>query len=219
MTSALSENPRNNVHLLEKQRIDICSSPWNSFNVPGLLYLFEWLSSDEELFLTESIDSETWLDDLSRRVQHYGWKYDYKSKQKRVAPPIPVWCNRITNRLQEEGILTCTPDQLIVNEYLPGQGIALHIDKQDLFEDCIVSLSLLSDVAMTFQNGSLRKDILLQRRSLLVMSGNARWDWSHGIAKRKTDKNILHFNGKSENITRQRRISLTFRKMKHATLN
>ena len=37
------------------------------------------------------------------------------------------------------------PNQLIVNEYMPGQGIHAHIDR-DLFEDGIVATSLLSNI-------------------------------------------------------------------------
>jgi alkylated DNA repair dioxygenase AlkB len=36
----------------------------------------------------------------------------------------------------------------VVNEYEPGQGIAKHIDKAELFESPIVSLSLGSDIVM-----------------------------------------------------------------------
>ena len=43
------------------------------------------------------------------------------------------------------------PNQLIVNEYTPGQGIHAHIDR-DLFEDGIVAISLLSDIQMIFDS-------------------------------------------------------------------
>jgi alkylated DNA repair dioxygenase AlkB len=43
------------------------------------------------------------------------------------------------------------PDQLIVNEYIPGQGIGDHVDHTKLFGQEVVSISLLSDVVMTFR--------------------------------------------------------------------
>lgn len=55
---------------------------------------------------------------------------------------------------------------------------------------------------MDFSRGSEKKEIQLSRRSLLVMHGEARYKWKHGIAKRISDA------GKK----RTRRISLTFRK-------
>lgn len=41
-------------------------------------------------------------------------------------------------------------DQLIINEYTPGQGINPHIDNPTLFSSPIVSLSLGSDCVMEF---------------------------------------------------------------------
>lgn len=41
-------------------------------------------------------------------------------------------------------------DQLIVNEYEPGQGINPHIDNIKLFKSDIASLSLGSDCIMIF---------------------------------------------------------------------
>jgi hypothetical protein len=43
--------------------------------------------------------------------------------------------------------------------------------------------------------------------SLLVMKDEARYKWTHGIAKRKSDR----YRGRT--IVRRRRVSLTFRKV------
>lgn len=43
-----------------------------------------------------------------------------------------------------------TFDQLIINEYQPGQGINPHIDNVKLFAEPIVSLSLGSECIMEF---------------------------------------------------------------------
>mmetsp|Transcript_54026 Transcript_54026/g.74076 ORF Transcript_54026/g.74076 Transcript_54026/m.74076 type:complete len:88 (+) Transcript_54026:1015-1278(+) len=52
------------------------------------------------------------------------------------------------------------------------------------------------------------KDVYLAPRSLLIFSGEARYNWLHSIATRKVDKvnGLLRF--------RSRRVSLTFRKVK-----
>jgi hypothetical protein len=47
--------------------------------VPGLQYVPEYISKDQESDLIRSINSNPWLTDLRRRVQHYGWRYDYKA--------------------------------------------------------------------------------------------------------------------------------------------
>eukprot|EP01087_Luapelamoeba_hula_P016790 TRINITY_DN5196_c0_g1_i1.p3 TRINITY_DN5196_c0_g1~~TRINITY_DN5196_c0_g1_i1.p3 ORF type:complete len:178 (+),score=48.22 TRINITY_DN5196_c0_g1_i1:13-546(+) len=45
---------------------------------PGLVYVAQLFSAEEQAQLLRYIDEEgTWLSDLKRRVQHYGFKYDY----------------------------------------------------------------------------------------------------------------------------------------------
>ena len=52
----------------------------NSPEVPGLVFCEGFLTPEEESLCIERIDAAEglWLNDLSRRVQHYGWRYDYK---------------------------------------------------------------------------------------------------------------------------------------------
>lgn len=101
------------------------------------------------------------------------------------------------------------PDQIIINEYQSGQGISTHIDCVPCFSNTIASLSLGSPCVMDFAHSETGKksSLLLEPRSLLVLSGDARYLWQHSIAGRKTDR----FNGQT--IQRTRRISLTFRKV------
>jgi alkylated DNA repair dioxygenase AlkB len=54
---------------------------------------------------------------------------------------------------------------------------------------------------------SEKSSLLLEPRSLLVLTGDARYVWQHAIAGRKTDR----YN--AQIIQRTRRISLTFRKV------
>ena len=60
---------------------------------------------------------------------------------------------------------------------------------------------------MDFTHSSTGEKIVqrLEPRSLLIFSGEARYQWKHGIAARKSDK----YDGQI--IQRGRRISLTFR--------
>ena len=108
--------------------------------------------------------------------------------------------------------------QLTLNEYLPGQGIAAHVDTESCFGPDIFVVSLGSGITMTMteqkpnhhSNGGnvetkQRKHIYLKPRSLLVLRQDARYLWSHMIAPRKNDK----IDGKL--VARERRVSLTFR--------
>lgn len=178
--------------------------------IDGLIYLPNYITVEQEAELIATIDEQPWLNDLKRRVQHYGWKYDYKAR--RIDPSmnlgnLPNWLHELSNRLVSDGLFQKAPDQVIINEYQTGQGIAPHVDCVPCFEDTIASLSLGSSCVMDFTHGAKEEKIptLLEPYSLLVLGGNARHHWKHGIASRKTDK----YQGQT--LQRGRRISLTFR--------
>ncbi len=123
---------------------------------------------------------------------------------------LPKWLKVVSEKLQKEGHTPEVADQVIVNEYLPGQGISSHIDCEPCFKDTIVSLSLGSGCVMNLTKASDKTKkipIWLEPRSLVVLSGEARSEWLHGIAARKWDE----WNGQKHE--RKRRVSLTFRKV------
>ena len=171
-------------------------------DISGLEFVSDFITADEERVLIDAIDQQSWLNDLKRRVQHYGYKYDYKARA--VTPssyigPLPDWVEKIATRLP------FTADQAIVNEYEPGQGISAHVDCVPCFGDMIASLSLSSGAIMQFTNAGNKEEIYLEPRSLIILSGEARYKWTHAIPARKSDM----VNGFK--IDRGRRISLTFR--------
>ncbi|MBL8596335.1 MAG: alpha-ketoglutarate-dependent dioxygenase AlkB [Devosia sp.] len=101
--------------------------------------------------LLAQIGALPWRDDLRRRVQHYGYRYDYKARRvtrDSYLGPLPEWLATLVGGLSADGIFEAVPDQVIVNEYLPGQGIAAHVDCEPCFGDMIASLSLGSGCTM-----------------------------------------------------------------------
>ncbi len=176
--------------------------------VSGLRYIPEFISTDAESELINQIDSQHWLNDLKRRVQHYGYKYDYKARnltQEFNLGPMPDWLLLYSRKLFFDGFFDKVPDQVIINEYLPGQGISPHIDCIPCFEENVASLSLASLCVMDFTKGKEKISLFLEPRSLLILSGEARFNWKHSIPSRKTD----YCN--NTKIPRERRLSLTFR--------
>lgn len=161
----------------------------------GLFYYPKWIDEQTENFLLNKINDGEWESSLQRRVQQFGAKYNYKDRQLDDTPTkeIPNWLkDSLFPYLCE--VFTSPPSQIIINEYERGQGITKHIDAP-VFGPVIASLSLLSDTEMTvgrYNNESF--NIPLQRRSLLVLSGDARLRWYHCIPKVK-----------------EKRISITFR--------
>ena len=182
--------------------------------INGLDYRKNYIDEHQHDWLLAEIDKNRWLDDLKRRVQHYGFKYDYKARRVDMGMhlgELPEWLKRLSKKLHQDEHTPEVADQVIINEYRPGQGIASHIDCEPCFEDTIVSLSLGSGCIMDFTNKfdkTKKIPVWLEPRSLVILSGEARDAWLHGIAARKSDE----WNG--EKKERQRRVSLTFRKVK-----
>lgn len=176
----------------------------------GLSLRLDFINNDEERLLLEEIDSNPWDTRMARRVQHYGWQYDYKARK--VDPsgylgPLPKWLAALAERLVEQSVLKEMPDQVIVNNYEGAQSISKHIDCIPCFRGPIVTLSLNEAWEMIFtrQNaeGELKYKQLLTRRSVAVLDGDARLLWLHEIPKRL----------KEGSMTRGRRVSITFRKI------
>lgn len=178
--------------------------------IPGLKYVAVYVAPADEAALLTAVDGEAWLSDLRRRVQHYGYRYDYKARK--VEPsmylgPLPTWAQALSARLMADGSMPAAPDQLIVNEYEPGQGITPHVDCVPCFGPVVCSLTLGSHCVMELSAlaGGGAESLLLERGSLLVLAGDARYKWRHAIPGRKTDR------VGDEVRARGRRISLTFR--------
>ncbi|MBT8378537.1 MAG: alpha-ketoglutarate-dependent dioxygenase AlkB [Ignavibacteria bacterium] len=175
------------------------------FGINGLLYIPDYISSAEETHLFKLINKQKWDNSLSRRVQHYGYRYDYKARtvmEDMYLGKLPKWLNDLAIQLKNDALCEEVSDQVIINEYQPGQGISAHIDCEKCFGPRIFSMSLGSRAVMDFtQEGKTKKEILLGRKSLVMIYGEARSIWKHSIPARLKD------NGEEREV----RISLTFR--------
>lgn len=176
-------------------------------DIKGLLYQPHFLSATEQGRILAEIDARPWQYGLKRRVQHYGYQYDYKSRRidrSMHLGPLPSFAVEVAELLIAKSLITQMPDQAIINEYLPGQGISAHVDCEPCFGETISTVSLGWAYEMEFSHTELpdmTKSILLEVGSALVMSDEARHIWRHGIRGRKQDRGV----------PRQRRVSFTFR--------
>ena len=107
--------------------------------VNGLYYARDFLTPAEQRDCLIRVDAaqDEWLNDLSRRVQHYGWRYDYKARvitRDMHIGAMPDWLDEIAQKLHQvelpdgQKLFERPPEQVIVNEYVENQGIAMHID-------------------------------------------------------------------------------------------
>lgn len=183
----------------------IITNNMESTTIPGLQYIPDFITVEEERQLVQFIDAQPWNTDLRRRTQHYGYRYDYtKSTIDDPLGPLPCSFDMLCDRLVQRGIFEDRPVQVIVNEYEPGQGISPHIDKS-VFGPVVASLSLLSSVPMEMSKDDEKQEVRMRPRSLLVLSQSARYKWKHGIVARKSD------SLQGQRVSRGRRISITFR--------
>uniref|UniRef100_A0A8D8PX82 tRNA (carboxymethyluridine(34)-5-O)-methyltransferase n=1 Tax=Cacopsylla melanoneura TaxID=428564 RepID=A0A8D8PX82_9HEMI len=187
---------------------------------PGLILLPEFISDEEETCFSKYMTptSDTAL--KHRQVSHYGFEFRYGTNDVDVDHPletaVPEEFHVLFDRLKERGLLDehlPYPEQLTINQYLPGQGIPPHVDTHSPFGDVIVSLSLVSDVVMEFRDtNDNHLPVLLPRKSVLLLTQDSRYGWTHGITPRKLD--VIQTDAGVTVRPRQLRLSCTFRWIK-----
>ncbi|GAA5833877.1 hypothetical protein JCM5353_003080 [Sporobolomyces roseus] len=113
-----------------------------------------------------------------------------------ILDPLP---DEVKRKLFDEN----RPRQCIMNLYREGEGISPHVDLPERYTDGIVGISLLSSTVMDFvpvegedggdqSGGGGEKEknshsVRLRPGSVYVLSGDARYRYTHGIAYRNED--------------------------------
>lgn len=176
--------------------------------IAGLQYVAEYLEPGTHDRLLAAVDLYPWQMSVDHGVQVYGYRYSHAKRAAFRIGELPSWASDLAVRLRRDGFLPDVPDQLVANDYRPGTGIFAHVD-QAVFGDTIASVSLGSTCVMRFSDGESNRveELLLEPRSVLVLSGEARWAWTHEIPARAVDAWQNH------DRPRSRRVSLTFRVM------
>ena len=174
--------------------------------IKDLRYVAEYLDGALHDSLLAAADDNPWQRSAGRGVQVYGYRYHHPTTTVFRIGELPSWAADVAARLWRDGLLSSMPNQLVVNDYEAGSGIFAHVD-QPAFGDEVASISLGSACVMQFSRTSSEVPIemLLEPRSVLVLAGEARWEWHHGIAARLVD----HWHERE--LPRGRRVSLTFR--------
>jgi alkylated DNA repair dioxygenase AlkB len=178
--------------------------------VPGLLLYPDFINEPMEADLINEIDGQTWVVDYDRRLQYYGYRNELEAPYALIRFPVPMppLIRKLPEDLVEQKIVSLQPDQVIVNEYAPGEGLRPHKDR-NYFENQICGVSLGSGCIMRFIkiSGGDVVDVEMPRRSVYVMQDEARYKWNHSMPPRKKDVvagDVKH---------RERRLSITYRKV------
>ncbi|XP_075640737.1 alkylated DNA repair protein ALKBH8 homolog isoform X2 [Castanea sativa] len=170
----------------------------SDLNIPGLYLVHDFVSTKEEEELLASIDERPWKSLAKRRVQHYGYEFCYETRN--------------VNTRQHLGELPSFVSPIL-------EKISLFPDLDNAARPCIMEFRRYTDgdwlnhntKTQTPENGSnfLRRAIYLPPRSMLLLSGEARYAWHHYIPHHKIDlvKDSVIRRG-------SRRVSFTFRKVR-----
>lgn len=191
--------------------------------------------NDDDGTTTTTNGDVRWQRLAKRRVAHFGFAFDYGTRDARERAEnsptgaLPDFCGPILERLERlardakkraeearketplSGLENATRcDQLTVNEYPAGVGLAPHVDTHSAFGPAIFSLSLAGNAVMEFRrladggdggeeeeeeagksparpSVAERHAVALPRRSMLALAGEARYEWQHYIPHRKRD--------------------------------
>lgn len=104
-----------------------------------------------------ALSEQAWSSMRHRDVQHYGYRFDYDTNLADASAadsgietpcqPLPPFCGWLLKRLPGDA---ATPDQLTVNRYPVGGGIAPHVDTHSAFGPVITSVSLGAGATMAW---------------------------------------------------------------------
>eukprot|EP00035_Acanthoeca_spectabilis_P025794 m.459942 g.459942 ORF g.459942 m.459942 type:complete len:329 (+) comp21874_c0_seq1:115-1101(+) len=151
----------------------------------GLFYFPNVWGPESEAELIRALEKEDgWVKagHSTRRVLQFDWEYTYgRHASLKAARPSPSFMQKVVDAVRElPGMDKFTPEQVIVNRYLPGEGIPAHIDNR-IFGDQIVCVSLGAECIMRFEHKDTHNvyNQKVEGGSVYGFGGSARWDWFH----------------------------------------
>ena len=163
---------------------------------------------EEFRWLLDKFDEDNYLRDVPATASG---QFIYKNREWKYKPtPAGVFTASLHGKVERA-------DQILVNEYCGRMGIFGHLDDPDAFGQVLVMVSLGDPVIMRLSHhldheNRLAK-ILLEPGSVLILKGEARHEYWHGISKHKLvafraiDGREVYF----ERTDEFRRVSLTIR--------
>jgi alkylated DNA repair protein alkB family protein 4 len=189
--------------------------------IPGLFLFENFISEEEEKAIMAQLDGESvikkdeflpWGGKNSYGLhggKRWGVHCDLRERKVTAAEnPLPDFVQSILfpklNVLPQ--MMGCIPNEANAIDYRRDKGHWLkpHVDNWDLSKEPIANLSIAGDCVMRFRNVAPTRNtavsvkrVLLKRRTLQILTGAARYDFTHGISH--------------EDLLSDRRVSITMR--------
>lgn len=185
--------------------------------IPGLRLYEEFISIEEEEEIIRQLDGKgnekedqylPWRPSTFNG-KHFGkrWGVHCSLRDRKVYPednPLPSTIQSLAHKISEmkDVMKMCKPNEANAIDYRRANGDYLrsHVDDRQLSKEPIANLSLVGDCWMIFRKERPpydEKKVLLKRRTLQILTGSARYDYSHGL--------------RNEDLLSDRRVSVTMR--------
>eukprot|EP01006_Ploeotia_vitrea_P024767 TRINITY_DN57573_c0_g1_i1.p1 TRINITY_DN57573_c0_g1~~TRINITY_DN57573_c0_g1_i1.p1 ORF type:complete len:608 (-),score=67.45 TRINITY_DN57573_c0_g1_i1:377-2200(-) len=188
----------------------------------GLSYVPNFITEEEERVILEKLEPIKWeKDHAGKAIWQAGPQIVHKNGEVVIDNSakhrkFPSYVKEISNRLATK--LNGKPNHLSIQSYKVGEGMAEEITPA-VYGDTFAIIGIFSDIPMKFkgpyEDGQMKPpkadlmsfNLLLERRSCLVLTGKARHCWSREITLKHKDKMC------SPGETRRRpllRVNMTF---------
>ncbi|XP_011311064.1 alpha-ketoglutarate-dependent dioxygenase alkB homolog 6 [Fopius arisanus] len=199
---------------------------------PVAYYIPNFITDEEEAEIIKHVKNAPqpkWTQLSHRRLQNWGGIPHPKGM---IAEQIPNWLQKYMDKVSSLEIFErkIQPNHVLINEYIPGQGIMGHSDGP-LFHPIVTTISCGSHTFLEFtrrldtseeeRNINPEFAFLLERKSLLILQEELYHNYLHSISERKVDvvsvENIRNLDLCSlkytdgEILERKTRLSLTIR--------
>jgi alkylated DNA repair dioxygenase AlkB len=188
-------------------------------SVPGLYFTPEVLTEEQERDILVKVKAEPGKPVAQiHPAGEYGWPF--RPSNGSLGPPLApddsygimppwlqeAWASCVAGGNMPSSIPRQLPDHVLANTYPVGDGCRAHTDDTQCWTGFVVGLSLGSGATMEFRRGAgpvVR--IFMPRRSMYVLTGPARWEFTHAVTA------ATHDDVDGVVIPRGERVSFTFR--------
>eukprot|EP00485_Elphidium_margaritaceum_P001322 CAMPEP_0202701092 /NCGR_PEP_ID=MMETSP1385-20130828/14195_1 /ASSEMBLY_ACC=CAM_ASM_000861 /TAXON_ID=933848 /ORGANISM="Elphidium margaritaceum" /LENGTH=384 /DNA_ID=CAMNT_0049358421 /DNA_START=16 /DNA_END=1167 /DNA_ORIENTATION=- len=159
--------------------------------ISGLFYVENYVTQQQHDSMVRIVNNNEWQKVETRVVQHYGYRGvcvddEHASVSKIHRAPfheIPSEMQCVVQRVLRDDLFgipsDCDMQQLTVDNFPSFGGLHARLENIHCFDEYIICVSLLSEVVMHFTHieSKQTKQLLLRPRSVLVLSGDARYKW------------------------------------------
>ncbi len=215
----------------------IHEAPDTIYYIPNFINEFEEKQLIEQIY---SVPKPKWTALSNRRLQNWGGILTEKGM---IQEPVPKWLSSYCERLSAiDGLFNQqTPNHILINEYLPNQGIMPHTDGP-AYHPTVCTISLSSHILLDYykplqdndtdDGATLEKrymfSLLAEPRSLYILKDDMYTKYLHGIKNvdedvlkqdtiinsNQIDKKVYEFG---HALKRDARLSLTIRRVQNVT--